>query len=90
MVLQLEDESRLNDELREHVSTVERRANALANEVEEARTLLEQAQRARSHAELELADAKDQVNEVMAHNQALSATKRRLENEFAALQVRVS
>ena len=43
----LEEEVRLRDDLREQLGTSERRGNALGGELEESRTLLEQADRAR-------------------------------------------
>lgn len=53
----MEEEQRARDETREALGIAERRANALANELEESRTLLEQADRARRQAEQELTDA---------------------------------
>ena len=43
----LEEEVRLRDDLREQLGTSERRGNALSGELEESRTLLEQADRSR-------------------------------------------
>ncbi len=84
----MEDEQRARDETREQLLIAERRANALANELEESRTLLEQADRARRTAETELTDAHEQINELAAQAGSLAAAKRKLEGELQTLHVR--
>lgn len=83
----MEEEQRARDEARELFGIAERRANALANELDESRTLLEQADRARRTAEQELGDAHDQLNEISAANGSLAAAKRKLESELHTLHV---
>merc|ERR1712066_158758 len=58
----LEEESRQKSAARDNLVTAERRANSMSNALEEARTLLEQADRNRRTMEQELAD----VNETLS------------------------
>jgi len=81
----LEDEQRARDETREQAGIAERRANGLANELEESRLLLEQADRARRQAEQELHDARDALNEVSSQTGALASIKRKLEGDLQTL-----
>jgi len=83
----LEQEQRLHEEAREEYGTAERRAHALNNELEESRTLLEQADRARRIGEQELMDAKEQVGDLSNHVSALTLQKRKLEGDLQALHV---
>lgn len=83
----LEEEQRARDDARELLGISERRANALQNELEESRTLLEQADRGRRQAEQELSDAHEQLNELSAQNTSISAAKRKLESELQTLHV---
>lgn len=85
---QFEEEQRLRDEAREQYGIAERRANALANELEESRTLLEQADRSRRGAEQELADAREILNEIQNQVGGLSGAKRKLEADLHTLHVR--
>merc|ERR1712200_121189 len=62
-----------------------RKAGAMQNALEEARTLLEQADRARRCLEQELCDSNETLADLTNTNQALAAAKRKLENEFGAL-----
>jgi len=81
----LEDEQRARDDAREALAIAERRANALANELEESRTLLEQADRARRNAEQELTDANEQIADLSAQAASLSSARRKLEAEIQTL-----
>merc|ERR1712137_292635 len=72
----LEEEQRNRDDLREQYGISERRANALQGELEESRTLLEQADRARRQAETELAEAHEQLHDLSAQAASSSAAKR--------------
>merc|ERR1711911_469549 len=56
-----------------------------ANALEESRTMLEQADRARRSLEQELADSNEALADLTNQNQALAAAKRKLENEFSTL-----
>merc|ERR1712095_160131 len=59
----------------------ERKSNAAKNALEEARSLLEQADRSRRQLEQDLSDTNEQLADATNTNQALSAAKRKLENE---------
>ena len=83
---QIEDEQRQRDEAREEVAMAERRINIVLADLEEIRVSLEQSDKARRAAELELHDAADRLSELGAQNTNLSAQKRKLENELFALQ----
>merc|ERR1712061_479771 len=64
----VKDEQRIASDYREQFGIAERRANALAGELEESRTLLEQSDRARRHADAELQDAKDSITDFSSAN----------------------
>ncbi|ROT72643.1 myosin heavy chain type 3 [Penaeus vannamei] len=85
MEARVKEEQRLASEYREQYGIAERRFNALHGELEESRTLLEQSDRGRRHAETELNDARDQINNFTNQNGALAATKRKLEGEMQTL-----
>ena len=55
--------------------------------MEESRTLLEQADRARRQAETELAEAHEQLQDLSAQAASTSAAKRKLESELQTLHV---
>merc|ERR1711874_549586 len=63
----------------------ERRAHSTQNALEEARTLLEQADRARRITEQELSDTNEQLSELTCQNQAIAGAKRKLESEMQTL-----
>merc|ERR1712168_1334527 len=71
--------------LREQLGISERRSNALHNELEESRTLLEQADRGRRQAEQELVDCHEQLNELSVSASSLCLAKRKLEGELQTL-----
>merc|ERR1712004_385470 len=55
------------------------------NALEEARTLLEQSDRARRVAEQELSDTNEQLSDMTCTNQAIAGAKRKLETEMQTL-----
>jgi len=59
----------------------------LAGEIEELRTQLEAAERARKAAESELHEASDRVGDLSNSNSSLATQKRKLENDIQAMQV---
>merc|ERR1712045_799135 len=63
----------------------ERKANSGQNALEEARTLLEQSDRARRVTEQELSDTNEQLSELTCQNQAIAGAKRKLESEMQTL-----
>jgi len=85
MQVRVEEEQRLASDYREQYGIAERRANALAGELEESRTLLEQSDRGRRQAEGELADANDNLNGMTTHFNNLGLAKRKLEGELQTL-----
>ncbi|XP_043200285.1 myosin heavy chain, muscle-like isoform X9 [Amphibalanus amphitrite] len=84
---QIEEEERARAEVREALAISERRANALHGEVEESRTLLEQADRGRRQAETELGDVQQQLAEVSNNYNSVSTIRRKLEEEVQSLHV---
>ncbi|XP_071512372.1 myosin heavy chain, muscle-like [Panulirus ornatus] len=81
----IEEEQRLSSEYREQYGISERRANALHTELDESRSLLEQSDRGRRHAECELAEVQEQLSTLTAHNNSLTVSKRKLETEMQTL-----
>jgi len=57
----------------------------MQNALEEARTLLEQADRARRITEQELSDTNEQLSELTVQNQSIAGAKRKLESELQTL-----
>lgn len=85
--MQLEDEQRGKDDIREQMTSSERRAMVIAGELEELRTQLEAAERARKAAEAELHETSDRVSELASSNNSLVTSKRKLEIDIQAMQV---
>merc|ERR1711983_370098 len=81
----LEDEQRTKEVVRDSLLGAERRANSCQNALEEARTLLEQADRARRMTEQELSDTNEQLSDLTCTNQAIAGAKRKLETEMQTL-----
>merc|ERR1712079_776000 len=75
----LEDEQRTKEVVRDNLLGAQRRANSAQNALEEARTLLEQADRARRMTEQELSDTNEQLSDLTCQNQAIAGAKRKLE-----------
>ena len=84
----VETEVRARDEIREQYAASEKRAMALAGELEELRTHMEAAERTRKAAESELHEASDRVAELTNANSSLATQKRKLENDIQAMHVR--
>ena len=59
--------SKQRQEMNEKYSLVERRSNALAGEMEEARALLDSAERGKKQTEAELSEARNAVKEMTAN-----------------------
>merc|ERR1712110_852258 len=81
----LEDEQRTKEVVRDALLGNERRANAAQNALEEARTLLEQADRARRLTEQELSDTNEQLSDQTVMNQGIAGAKRKIESEMQTL-----
>ena len=85
--MQLEEESKAKSEAHDALLTADRRARAHRNALEEARTLLEQADRARRMLENELTDCNETLGSQTVENQSLTAARRKCEIEIEALNV---
>jgi len=81
----LEDEQRNKEVIRDNLLASERKANANQNALEEARTLLEQSDRARRMTEQELSDTNEQLSDLTCTNQAIAGAKRKIESEMQTL-----
>ncbi|XP_059341716.1 myosin-3-like [Ammospiza nelsoni] len=87
--LHLDDAVRAQDDLKEQVAMVERRANLLQAEVEELRAALEQTERSRKLAEQELLDAAERAQLLHTQNTSLFNTKKKLETDMSQLQTEI-
>ncbi|XP_014166416.1 LOW QUALITY PROTEIN: myosin-1B-like [Geospiza fortis] len=84
--IHLDDALRSQEDLKEQVAMVERRANLLQAEVEELRAALEQTERLRKVAEQELMDASERVQLLHSQNTSLINTKKKLETDISQIQ----
>ena len=84
-----EEASRVRQEMAEQASLAERRANALQGEMEEARALLDSAERGKRHTEDELSESRNAVNEMTTVNGRANAEKRRLEGSVHTMQAEI-
>ncbi|NXJ22811.1 MYH1B protein, partial [Dicrurus megarhynchus] len=87
--IHLDDALRTQDDLKEQVAMVERRANLLQAEVEELRAALEQTERSRKLAEQELLDATERAQLLHSQNASLFNTKKKLETDMAQIQTEI-
>ncbi|KAM6050334.1 myosin-1B isoform 2-T2 [Chlamydotis macqueenii] len=84
--IHLDDALRTQEDLKEQVAMVERRANLLQAEIEELRAALEQTERCRKAAEQELMDASERVQLLHTQNTSLINTKKKLETDISQIQ----
>merc|ERR1712176_180311 len=84
-----EEEQRARQEMSEKASLAERRANALAGEMEEARSLLDSAERGKRQTEAELGEARNAVNEMSSINSRASGEKRSFEGAVHTLHAEI-
>merc|ERR1712211_141791 len=80
-----EDEARAKEVARDNLLAADRRAHANQNALEEARTLLEQADRNRRMVEQELADTNESLSDQTCTNQAICGAKMKCEQEMGAM-----
>merc|ERR1719219_255330 len=73
----LEDANRAKEVAHDNLLAADRKAHANQNALEEARTLLEQADRARRMVEQELADSNETLSDQTRTNQALTGAKQK-------------
>merc|ERR1712203_414665 len=84
-----EEASRVRQEMAEKASLADRRANALQGEMEEARALLDSAERGKRQTEAELGEARAAVNEMTTVNSRAGAEKRRVEGALHTMQAEI-
>ena len=84
-----EEETRQRRELSEKAGLAERRACALQGEVEEARALLDSADRSKKQADMELSEARGAVNDMTTINSKAGADKRRLEGAIHTMHAEI-
>merc|ERR550517_820702 len=80
-----EEESRAKAAATDSLISADRRANANQNALEEARTLLEQADHNRRMIEQELADTNESLSDQTCTNLAISGAKMKCEQEMSAM-----
>merc|ERR1712048_62955 len=84
-----EEASRVRQEMAEKANLADRRAQALAGEMEEARALLDSAERGKRQTEAELSESRGAVNEMTSINTRAAAEKRGLEGSVHTLQAEI-
>ncbi|KAM9044797.1 LOW QUALITY PROTEIN: myosin-2-like [Megaptera novaeangliae] len=84
--LHLDDALWGQEDLKEQLAIMERRANLLQAEIEELRATLEQTERSRKMAEQELLDASERVQLLHTQNTSLINTKKKLESDISQIQ----
>merc|ERR1712051_287227 len=84
-----EEASRVRQEISEKAGLAERRANALGGEMEEARALLDSADRGKKQAETELGESRMSVNDMTSINSKAGAEKRHLESAIHTMHAEI-
>merc|ERR1719242_1191727 len=84
-----EEEQRQRQEVVERATLADRRANALAGEMEEARSLLDSAERGKRQTEAELSESRSAVNEMTSINSKASSDKRALEGAVHTMHAEI-
>ena len=84
-----EEEQRQRQEVAEKASLADRRANALAGEMEEARSLLDSAERGKRQTEAELSESRHAVNEMTSINSKASSDKRAVESAVHTMHAEI-
>merc|ERR1712126_672970 len=80
-----EEETRAKAVAQDNLLAADRRANSNQNALEEARTLLEQADRNRRMIEAELADTNETLSDQTCQNQAITGAKLKCEQEMSSM-----
>merc|ERR1712107_387150 len=83
--VKVDEEARMKGVAQDAKVNADRKAGAMQNALEEARTMLEQADRSRRSLEQELADSNETLADLTNQNQAIAGAKRKLENELSTL-----
>merc|ERR1711881_721582 len=84
-----EEEGRQRREIAEKAGLADRRANALQGELEEARALLDSADRGKKQADMELCEARAAVNDMTTINSKAASDKRRLESAVHTMHAEI-
>merc|ERR1711923_83839 len=84
-----EDEARQRGEIAEKAGLADRRAGALQGELEEARALLDSADRGKKQADMELVEARGAVNDMTTINSKAASDKRRLESAVHTMHAEI-
>merc|ERR1712180_526468 len=84
-----QEEQRQRQEMAEKASLSERRANALEGEMEEARSLLDSAERGKRQTEAELGESRNAVSEMNAINTKAASDKRAIEGAVHAMHANI-
>merc|ERR1711983_271182 len=84
-----EEESRQRREIGEKAGLADRRAAALQGELEEARALLDSADRGKKQADMELVEARAAVNDMSTINSKASSDKRRIEGAIHTMHAEI-
>ena len=84
-----EEETRQRRELGERAGLADRKANALQSELEEARALLDSADRSKKQTEMELSEARCAVNDMTTINSKAGADKRHLEGAIHTMHAEI-
>ena len=88
--MQYEEAARQRQEMTERASLADRRANALQGEMEEARCLLDSADRGKRQTEAELAESRSAVNEMSSINSKASSDKRSAEGAVHTMHAEIN
>ncbi|XP_077590532.1 myosin-1-like [Stigmatopora nigra] len=83
--IHLDDSLRGQDDMKEQVTMLERRAGLMQAEIEELRAVAEQSERSRKVAEQELIDASERAGLLHSQNTSLLNTKKKLETDVTQL-----
>merc|ERR1719220_987147 len=84
-----EEEQRQRQEVVEKATLADRRANALAGEMEEARSLLDSAERGKRQTEAELSESRGAVNEMTSINSRAASDKRAVESSVHTMHAEI-
>merc|ERR1719499_564683 len=84
-----EDAARARQQVTEQVGIADRKAAALAGEMEESRALLDSAERANRQLVGDIADARNSVSEMQSINSRDQTTKRSLEGRIHTIQAEI-
>merc|ERR1711997_341734 len=84
-----EEESRQKREIAEKAGLADRRAGALQGELEEARALLDSADRGKKQADMELVEARGSCNDMSTINSKATSDKRRLESAVHTMHAEI-